>query len=118
MSKYIIPLDGGEANANQTLSVQLDDFYVELELHYQQNGQWLMYIKPDGDTTLPTYTVNETEYICPGVMLEPGCDIISAYNLTDTFGQMFIVGTEPDLDNLGTDNQLVWYSSDEAMSYS
>lgn len=113
----VIPLSGGETNANYSFTVQLGDYYLKFELHYQQSGQWLMYILPVGDTELPTFEINDTDYICAPVMLEGGCDIIEEYDLTDTLGQLFIVGDEPTLDNLGSSNQLVWYSADEALSY-
>ncbi len=76
-----------------------------------------MHILPNGETELPTYTVNDTEYICACVMLEPGCDIIESYKLTDTLGQIFLSGDDPTLDNLGTDNTLVWFSSDSTVSF-
>ena len=115
----VIPLSGGEENANQLITVQLGDYLVDIELHYQQSGQWLAYILPNGDAgDLSTYTVNDVEYLFAGVMLEPGCDIIKAYGVTDTFGQLFVFGDEPTLDNLGTNNKLVWYSADEALTYS
>ena len=117
MSQEVIALESGEDNANQSITVQLGDYYVKLEFHYQQNGQWLMHILPDGDTELNTFTVNDVEYIVTCIMLEPGCDLLSNYNLTDTLGQMFLVGDEPTLDNLGVSNYLVWYSSDSAVSY-
>ncbi len=115
----IIPLSGGEENANQLVTVQLGDFLVDIELHYQQSGQWLAYVLPNGDAgELPTYTVNDIEYLFPAIMLEPGCDIIKSYRVTDLFGQLFIAGDEPTLENLGTNNKLVWFAPNEVVSYS
>jgi hypothetical protein len=112
----VIPLSGGESNANQLITVQLGDYLVDIELHYQQSGQWLAYVLPNGDAgDIPTYTVNGTEYLFAGVMLEPGCDIIKSYAVTKTFGQLFVFGDEPTLENLGENNKLVWYSPDEAL---
>jgi hypothetical protein len=115
----VIPLSGGEENANQLVTVQLGDFLVDIELHYQQSGQWLAYVLPNGDTgDLPTYTVNDKEYIFPSIMLEPGADIIKSYAVTNVFGQLFLFGEEPTLNNLGSNNKLVWYGTDEVLSYS
>ena len=113
----VIPLDGGEDNANQSFTAQLGDYYLKFELHYQQSGQWLMNILPVGDTELTTFDINDKTYLCAPVMLEGGCDIIEEYNLTDTLGQLFIVGDEPTLDNLGSSNQLIWYPANEALSF-
>ena len=40
---------------------------------------------------------------------------MACYNVRDTFGQLFFVGEEATLDNLGKDNKLVWVSPDEAL---
>lgn len=115
---YTIPLSGGESNANQTLTVQLGDYLVDLELHYQQSGQWLMHVLPNGSTgDLETFTINDTDYLFSHLMLEPGCDLIKAYNVSDIFGQLFVYGDDPTLDNLGTNNKLVWFDTDEVLTY-
>ena len=114
----VIPLVGGDVNANQSLSVTLGDFSVELEFHYQQSGQWMMHVIADGDVgEVPTTTINGVQYIAPGAMLEGGVDILQSWDIAKTFGQMFFVGDEATLSNLGADNKLVWYSPDEALSY-
>lgn len=119
MTAQVIPLTGGESNAHQTISVQLGDYYLDLELHYKQFGQWEMRIKPNGDTDLPTFTMsNGEEYIATPVYLEPGMDLLGPFNLSTTLGQMYVYGDDPTLDNLGENNKLVWYSSDEVLSYS
>ena len=114
-----IPLSGGESNANQTLTVQLGNYLVDLELHYQQSGQWLMHVLPNGNhEDLDTHTINDIDYLFSGLMLEPACDIIKSYGVTNIFGQLFIAGLDPTLDNLGVDNKLVWYAPSEALTYS
>ena len=114
----IIPLDGGESNANYSISVTLGDYAVILELHYQQNGQWFMHVISDGDSgELPVKTVDGVDYIAMGLMLESGMDIIGMYNIKKIFGQLFFVGEEANLNNLGTGNELVWFSPEEAISW-
>jgi len=115
----VIPLIGGETNANQSFTISLGDFSLELDLHYQQSGQWMMHIIADGDVgDVPVTRIDGVDYIAPGVMLEGGVDIIQSWNITKLFGQMFFVGDQATLDNLGADNKLVWYSPEEALSYS
>ena len=44
-----------------------------------------------------------------GVMLKPdACEVVSNV-CAGPIGRFFFVGDEPTLDNLGTDNALVWY---------
>lgn len=117
MSK-IIPLAGTETYANYSQYVTLGDYSFELDIHYQQSGQWRMNIIADGDVgDIPTTTVDDIDYVAIGVMLEGGVDIVSMYNITNTFGQLFFVGDEATLDNLGEDNKLVWFATDEAVLF-
>lgn len=114
-----IPLVGGESNANYSQLVDLGEYSYQIEIHYQQNGQWSMDIIADGDVgEIPITTVNDKNYVAMGVMLEGGVDIIGMYEIRKTFGQLFFVGDEANLDNLGSSNSLVWYSPDEAVTYS
>ena len=113
----VIPLSGTKQYAQYSQYVSLGDYSYELKFSYQQNGQWLMYIIADGDVgDIPTYTVDEIAYVAE-VMLEGGVDLVESYNIRDTFGQLFFVGEEATLDNLGKDNKLVWVSPDEALNY-
>lgn len=117
MSK-IIPLVGGETNANYSQLVDLGDYSFELVLHYQQNGQWSLDVIADGDVgDVPTTTLNDKEYVAMGAMLEGGADIVAEHNIKDTFGQLFMFGDEATLDNLGSENKLVWFAPDEALSF-
>ena len=118
MSTKTIPLQGTATFANYSQSIDLGDYSYEIELHYQQNGQWSMDIIADGDVgDIPIETVNGQNYVAMGVMLEGGADLVEMYNITETFGQLFFVGEDATLDNLGQDNKLVWYSPDSAVSF-
>lgn len=116
--KKIIPLSGGILNANYSQYVTLGDFSLQLVFAYQQNGQWVMDVIADGDVgEVPVTTLNDIDYIALGVMLEGGLDLVEAYNISKTFGQLYFVGEEATLNNLGKENNLVWYSSDDAVSF-
>lgn len=90
----IIPLEGGSANAHQTFSLQLGENFLDFELNYLQTGQWSMNILQAG------------VIIAAGAMLEPNCDIISAYDID--IGQLIFLGDNTTLDNLGQSNYLNW----------
>lgn len=90
----VIPLRGGSANAHQQFSVQLGDNLIDFTLDYLQSGQWSMTISQDGTT------------LAAGAMLEPGCDVIQAWQLD--IGSLIFTGDDTTLDNLGTNNRLVW----------
>lgn len=117
MTAQVFELTGGEANAHQTISIQLGDYFLDMQLNYQQNGQWLFYLLPNGDNgELPTFTIDDTDYVAMG-FLEPGMDMIAPYNLQSYIGQLFLYGDEPTLDNLGVNNKLVWIPADEILTY-
>lgn len=101
MTIQSIPLEGGSINAHQTFTVQLGDNLLDVTLSYLQSGQWSVNIDREGVR------------IVSGAMLEPNCDVISAWNLTDDIGRLVITGDEPTLDNLGVDNTFSWVSPDE-----
>jgi len=116
--KQVIPLSGGIANSSYSQYVSLGDFSLQLNINYQQNGQWYMDIVADGDVgEVPVTTIDDLDYIALGVMLESGVDIVGMYGISKTFGQLFFVGDEATLNNLGSDNSLVWYSSDDAVGF-
>ena len=50
-------------------------------------------------------------------MLEGGLDLVETYNISKTFGQLYFVGEEATLNNLGKENNLVWYSADDAVNF-
>ena len=90
-----IPLTGGAANAHQTLSVQLGDNLVDLEINYLTRfGQWEMKASVGGVLKMA------------GVMLLPSADLSESFRAG--LGQFVFTGDEPTLDNLGKNNQLVW----------
>lgn len=76
-----------------TARENLIDFEVNF-LSYLDYPAWCMNLKRDGST------------LVSGAMLEPGCDVIQGYRTG--IGQLVFVGKRPTLDNLGTDNSLVW----------
>jgi len=114
-----IPLSGGESNANYSQLVDLGEYSYQLKIHYQQNGQWSMDILADGDVgEIPVEAIGSDNYVAMGVMLEGGVDIVSMYGISYLFGQLFFVGDEANLDNLGGSNSLIWCSPDEVVTYS
>lgn len=94
-----IPLSNGSANAHQRFGVTLGDNYLDFEidyLSYLDKAAWSMNVLRDGT------------YLVSGAMLVPGADVISSYRAG--IGRLVFVGEEVTLDNLGTDNHLVWVS--------
>lgn len=97
-----IPLYAGVDNAHQDFSVQLGENYTQWAVDYKPSlNQWSVNISIDNVT------------IVSGAMLEPNCDIIETWRLSDTLGRLIFVGDDVTLDNLGIDNNLIWYSPDE-----
>ncbi|CAH9012742.1 conserved hypothetical protein [Vibrio phage 191E37-1] len=116
--KKVIPLIGGESNANYSQLIDLGEYSYQIVVHYQQNGQWSLDLIADGDVgDIPTTTVNSDNYVAMGCMLEGGADLVAMYGITKLFGQLFFVGDEATLDNLGAANKLVWYSPDDAVTF-
>jgi hypothetical protein len=117
MSKKVIPLRNSEEYANYQEYITLGDYSYLFSFHYLQNGQWRFDVIADGDVgDVPTTTLNDTDYVFLGLMLEGGVDIVSMYQVSDTFGQLFFVGDEVTLNNAGDSNYLVWVSPDDLVS--
>ncbi|WP_046486867.1 phage baseplate plug family protein [Pseudomonas veronii] len=92
-----IPLAAGADNSHQRFSVQLGDNLISFEIDfisYLDTPAWSMNLRRGG------------VMLAPGVMLEPGSDIIQSYRTG--IGQMVFTGKDVTLDNLGVDNSLVW----------
>ena len=116
--RKVIPLVGGESNANYSQLIDLGDYSYQVILHYQQSGQWSLDLIADGDVgEIPTTTVDEDNYVAMGIMLEGGADLVASYGIRKLFGQLFFVGEEATLDNLGSANQLLWFSPDDAVKF-
>lgn len=97
-----IPLQGGAVNAHQTFSAVLGEVEVTFKLDY------LAYIKnPAWNLTL----MKGTDVLVEGLLLKCGCDLLAPYNLG--IGSLVMVGEEPNINNLGTENTLVWIAEDE-----
>jgi len=98
-----IPLKKGASNAHQIFSVQLGDNFLEFTLNYitESGPAWSCDISREGETLIA------------GAMLEPGAIITENYEAD--IGTLYMVGSEVTLDNLGTDNKLVWMSDDEQL---
>lgn len=91
----IIPLQGGSVNAHQRFEVQLGDNLTTMLLNWKTLTElWSLDIEIEGVR------------IVSGAMLLPGSDIIASWR-TD-IGRLVLNGDKPTLDNLGTNNQLVW----------
>ena len=96
----VIPLVGGAANADYKFQIQLGDNTVDFHVHYlTTRSQWMCDLSVEG--------VNVAE----GVMLQAGDELLQSYNAG--IGRLVMTGTDPTLDDLGTNNKLVWVSDDE-----
>lgn len=100
MSRELIPLVGGAINAHQTINVQLGDNFVDITLDWRTIiEQWSVKLEQDG------------QVLATGVMLEPNINILQNYpDLSPTIGAIYFVGDKATLDNLGSNNSLVWES--------
>lgn len=100
MSRELIPLVGGAVNAHQTINVQLGNNFVDITLDWRTIiEQWSVKIEQDG------------VLLVTGVMLEPNINILQNYpDLAPTIGSIYFVGDKATLDNLGSNNSLVWES--------
>lgn len=91
---YIIPLEGGAANASQLFRIVLGGKLYTFTLTYRTLlQQW----------SLDCYLSEGTVFL--GVILCGGTNLTALY---PEFGKLSIVGLEPTLDNLGVANRLVW----------
>lgn len=96
-----IPLLNGAENAHQVFTIQLGDNLLVFTVNYitEAGPAWSVDITREGVTLIS------------GAMLEPNAIITENYNAD--IGQLVFIGAEVTLDNLGTDNRLVWVSDDE-----
>lgn len=98
----VIEIFGGADSAFQSVDATLGDNFVTLRVSYMTStATWAMDIIQDG---VPLYA---------GVMLLTNADMLSSWQVADTFGAMTMVGDTPTIDNLGTGCFLVWSSPDE-----
>ena len=92
-----IPLAAGVDNAHQRFSVQLGDNLVAFQIDF------ISYLDA------PAWSMNLIRggvILAPGVMLEPGSDVIQSYQAG--IGQLVFTGKDVTMNNLGVDNFLVW----------
>jgi hypothetical protein len=96
-----IPLLNGAENAHQVFTIQLGDNLLVFTVNYitEAGPAWSVDITREGVTLIS------------GAMLEPNAIITENYNAG--IGRLVFIGAEVTLDNLGTDNRLVWVSDDE-----
>lgn len=98
----VIEILGGAENAFQSVDVTLGDNFVTLRVSYMTStGTWAMDVIKDG---APIYA---------GVMMLVNADMLSSWQVAETFGAMTMVGDTPTIDNLGTGCFLVWSAPDE-----
>ena len=93
----VISLSGGAKNAHQTFTVNLDNNYLEFSLNYVSY------------TDQPCWNLDiyrDSVALVSGVILRCGGDMLADYRAG--IGQLLLLGKEPTLDNLGTENTLVW----------
>ena len=96
-----IPLKNGASNAHQIFTIQLGDNFLQFTLNYVTvaGPAWSVDVSREGVTLIS------------GAMLEPNAVITDNYNAG--IGRLVFTGAAVTLDNLGTDNRLVWVSDDE-----
>jgi hypothetical protein len=91
-----IPLQGGVANSHQILFVQLGARLFEFRIN------WRGYIN---SWEVDLYV--EGALIAAGVSLKPDAEITAPYSHIPE--RIFFTGLEPTIDNLGSDNSMVYY---------
>lgn len=92
-----IPLVGGSVNAHQVFTMQLGENLLNFEIDYITS------------LDAPAWSMNIYKNDVPlvyGAMLEPGSDVVDFY--VAGIGRLIFVGDEVTLDNLGSDNHLLW----------
>jgi hypothetical protein len=96
-----VPLLNGASNAHQQFSIQLGDKLLTFIVNYitVAGPSWSVDITREGVTLIS------------GAMLEPNAVITDNYNAG--IGRLVFTGAAVTLNNLGTDNRLVWVSDDE-----
>ena len=96
-----VPLLNGASNAHQQFDIQLGDNLLVFTVNYVTlaGPSWSVDIVREGVTLIS------------GAMLEPNAVITDNYNAD--IGRLVFTGADVTLDNLGTDNRLVWVSDDE-----
>ena len=96
-----VPLLNGASNAHQQFNIQLGDNLLTFIVNYitVAGPAWSVDISREGVSLIS------------GAMLEPNAIITDNYNAG--IGRLVFTGAAVTLDNLGTDNRLVWVSDDE-----
>lgn len=86
----------------QSVDVRLGDNAVTLRLSYVASiTAWAMDVYQEG---APLFA---------GAMLRSNADILQSWGVRETFGAMSLIGDEPDFNNLGRANLLIWTPPDE-----
>jgi len=96
-----VPLLNGASNAHQQFNIQLGDNLLTFIVNYitVAGPSWSVDITREGVTLIS------------GAMLEPNA--VNTDNYNAGIGRLVFTGAAVTLDNLGTDNRLVWVSDDE-----
>ena len=97
-----IPLIGGAVNAHQLFTMTLGGRSLDFRLTYGNEPgveTWSMDIRE-------TSAAPDDDNLVSGAMLEPRGDVIKLYNAG--IGKFYFIGAEVTLDNLGSDNELIW----------
>jgi hypothetical protein len=107
MTQRVIPLLNGAVNAHQEFTVTLGGNVLDFKCNYTTpiiagtiTPSWILDISQD-DVRLAS-----------GLALEPNAVLLESYSSL-SIGTFVFVGEETTLDNLGTDNFLVWISDDD-----
>ena len=97
-----IPLTAGASNADVTFRSQLgENTVVFRQLYRTLTGKWMISATID---SAPIFN---------GVMLLVGGDLLQSFNISDSFGKLYLIGEDPTLDTLGVTSQLIWVAPNE-----
>jgi len=101
-----VPLVGGAVNSHQNFNVLLGENFLQFVLNFvtrsltePEFAPWVLDIYQEG------------VLLAAGAAVVPGSNIIEHYDID--IGELYLVGDQPTLDNLGKSNTLVWRPSSE-----
>ncbi len=105
-----IPLQSGATNANVTFSVVLEGNTYTFHTAYRPITQYYM-LAIERDNVM----------LACGLKMVAGGNLMAAYtsefikkrNQGDLFGELYLVGQQPTVDNFGITNRLLWVAASE-----
>lgn len=105
-----IPLQSGASNANVTFSSVLDGINYTFHVAYRPITQYYM-LSIERDNVM----------LASGLKMVAGGNLMASYtsefikqrNQGDLFGELYVVGQRPTVDNFGITNRLLWEPASE-----